>query len=61
MANMWHHDMFTNVADGLEYLDSIDDGDGNFNFGQVYHMQTHYPVVLYPLYKLQVSCKLHCC
>ena len=51
---MWYHDLFTNVHDGLEYLESIDDGDGLFNFAQVYHMQTHYPLVLYPLYKLQV-------
>jgi len=51
---MWHHEVSSNVADGLAYLDSIDDGDGAFNFGQIESMQLHYPLVLYPLYRLQV-------
>lgn len=51
---MWNHEVSSNVADGLAYLDSIDDGDGAFNFAQIESMQLHYPIVLYPLYRLQV-------
>ena len=51
---MWNHEVSSNVADGLAYLDSIDDGDGAFNFHQIESMQKHYPIVLYPLYRLQV-------
>lgn len=52
---MWEHRAFKNITDGLDYLDSIDDGDGVFNIRQVKHMEARYPMVLYPLYKLQVS------
>lgn len=51
---MWHHDVSSNVLDGLAYLDAIDDGDGAFNFAQIESMQKHYPIVFYPLYRLQV-------
>lgn len=56
---MWNHDVSSNVADGLSYLDRIDDGDGAFNFAQIESMQLHYPIVLYPLYRLQVHVITH--
>ncbi len=55
VSNMWEHQLLTNVTDGLAYLDDIDDGDGAFNFAQLAHMQERYPIVLYPLYRLQVT------
>lgn len=51
--------MSTNIMEGLAYLDSIDDGDGAFNFPQIESMQIHYPVVFYPLYRLQVHIIQH--
>lgn len=42
------------MLSGLEYLDEIDDGDGAFNLAQVESMQLRYPVVFYPVYRLQV-------
>jgi hypothetical protein len=44
----------SNVLDGLSYLDKIDDGDGAFNFAQIESMALLYPIVFYPLYRLQV-------
>ena len=55
VSNMWENQLLTNVTDGLDYLDAIDDGDGAFNFSQLEHMQERYPIVLYPLYRLQVN------
>ena len=54
VANMWEKELLTNVTDGLAYLDSIDDGDGAFNVAQIEAMQKRYPIVMYPLYRLQV-------
>jgi len=53
VSNMWENQLLTNVTDGLDCLDAIDDGDGAFNFSQLEHMQERYPIVLYPLYRLQ--------
>ena len=55
MNGMWEHRAFKNITDGLDYLDSIDDGDGAFNIRQVKHMEARFPMVLYPLYRLQVG------
>ena len=52
---MWNHDYFSNVDDGLDYLETLDDGDGNYNFDQLYYMQNKFPVVVYPLFRLQVK------
>lgn len=57
---MWEKEPLTNVIDGLEYLESIDDGDGAFNIAQIEAMQKRYPIVMYPLYRLQVGA-LRCC
>ena len=54
ISGMWNHEVTSNVSDGLLYLDAIDDGDGAFNFAQIESMQLKYPMVFYPLYKLQV-------
>jgi len=51
---MWDKQVYSNVTDGLAYLDNIDDGDGMFNFKQVEQMAMRYPMTLAPLYKLQV-------
>lgn len=51
---MWNHEVSSNVLDGLAYLDAIDDGDGAFNLPQIESMQLRYPIVFYPLYRLQV-------
>jgi len=56
IQGMWSHDVSSNVLDGLAYLDRIDDGDGAFNLPQIESMQLHYPIVFYPLYRLQVHC-----
>jgi hypothetical protein len=54
IQGMWQHEVSSNVLDGLAYLDKIDDGDGAFNLAQIESMQLHYPIVFYPLYRLQV-------
>ncbi len=54
VCSMWDKQVYSNVTDGLAYLDNIDDGDGQFNFKQVEQMATRYPMTLAPLYKLQV-------
>mmetsp|Transcript_25800 Transcript_25800/g.43047 ORF Transcript_25800/g.43047 Transcript_25800/m.43047 type:complete len:272 (-) Transcript_25800:1343-2158(-) len=51
---MWNHDISSNVQDGINYLESIDEGDGAFNFLQIESVQLKYPIVFSPLYKLQV-------
>eukprot|EP01032_Pedospumella_encystans_P024839 gene24839-28075_t len=53
--NMWGNQVYSNVTDGLAYLDNIDDGDEAFNFKQVEKMANRYPMTLAPLYKLQVA------
>lgn len=55
VSNMWEKELLTNVTDGLTYLDEIDDGDNAFNFAQIEDMQQRYPLVMYPLYRLQAS------
>jgi hypothetical protein len=56
---MWDHEVSSNVRDGLAYLDKIDDGDGAFNFPQIDSMALRYPIVFYPLYRLQVHVIQH--
>lgn len=53
--NMWENRAFKNITDGLDYLDGIDDGDGAFNVKQLESMVARYPMMMAPLYKLQVG------
>lgn len=55
--NMWENKPFKNITDGLNYLDSVDDGDGAFNLKQLEEMQARYPMMMAPLYRLQVCIK----
>lgn len=53
--SMWNNDLSSNVKDGFAYLDSIDDGDGTFNFREVCTLQSKYPNMFFPLYRLQIK------
>lgn len=54
MHDMWEGQVYQNIADALDYLDEIDDGDGLFNFTQVLQMESLFPMTMYPLFRLQV-------
>lgn len=52
--HIWDELITSNLHTGLNYLEQHDDGDGQFDFEQVWHMHSLFPNLFYPVMKLQV-------
>lgn len=56
---IWNHEYNTNVSAALEHLEATDDGDGTFNFKEIWELQEKYPNTFFPVFNLQIHIIQH--
>jgi len=50
---MWDHEITSNLAMAIDYMRTLDAGDGRVNFKDVLAVQNKYPSVFYPAFRIQ--------
>eukprot|EP01034_Spumella_vulgaris_P022341 gene22341-28461_t len=51
---IWNHEVSSNLKEALSFLDSLDDGDGTFNFREIMSLHSKYPNTFFPIFRLQI-------
>jgi Ca2+-binding EF-hand superfamily protein len=52
---MWEHEISSNLTMGIDYMHSLDAGDGRVNFHDVLLVHKSYPSVFYPAFRIQAT------
>lgn len=52
---MWDHEISSNLTMGIDYLRTLDSGDGRVNFRDMVALHTSYPSVFYPAFRIQAT------
>lgn len=52
---IWNHEVNSNLKEALAFLDSMDDGDGTFNFREIMNLHSKYPNTFFPIFRLQIQ------
>ncbi len=52
---IWNHEVNSNLKEALSFLDSMDDGDGTFNFREIMTLHSKYPNTFFPIFRLQIQ------
>lgn len=52
---MWEHEISSNLSMGIDYMHSLDAGDGRVNFHDVLLVHKSYPSVFYPAFRIQAT------
>eukprot|EP01034_Spumella_vulgaris_P022007 gene22007-28098_t len=54
LSTIWNDQISSNLQQSFDYIESMDDGDGMYNFNEIMSLHKKYPNTFYPIFRLQI-------
>lgn len=59
LSSLVDYNLNTNLRHALNYMETLDTGDGQFTYAEIYTAYCAYPSIFYPIFQLQVHMQRH--